>query len=543
MLNSFDLTTEPWIRVRMLNGEVIELSLLRTFDQAHEIRALAGELPTQDVAVLRLLLAIFRRTHPHAVGPNAWRDLWDRERFDAAPMTRYLEQYRERFDLLHPETPFYQVADLRTSKGEMKPVVLLLPDVPFGENAKEHFSTRSRLQTEQLDLSEAARWVVYTHAFDISGIKSGALGDPRVNLGKTSPMGTGWCAKLGVVVAEGDNLFQTLLLSCPLDPITSQDRPVWERRAQTAAPAEREWPDGPLDLLTWQSRRIRIEHDGEHATAVLVANGDPLPPVNRFGEEPMSSWRYSEQQTKAIGTGLPAFIPRTHPKDRSIWRGLAGLLAEGQAGDDARLLKTGRWQTWLAELRRADALPRERIVKLRAVGMHFDSKYSRIEDVIDDVLNLPISVLAVPTLKTLAVNAVRDADAVAQAMGTLNLELAEAAGLSGDRVRDVAAVAREQTYAALERPYRDWLSSLTEDTTAEDGRSDWQRTALRVAMPVSRDLIDRAGQAAWIGREVSRGPDRTVYLDAALAELGLRRRLRMALPDAYLNGNSQGDAA
>lgn len=542
---AFDLTVEPWIRVRLGSGEVTELSLTDVFERAHEIRALAGELPTQDVAVLRLLIAILRRTHSGAVGAGAWRALWDRQRLDPAPIAAYLAEHRDRFDLLHPETPFYQVADLRTAKDELTELSRLVADVPSGH---QFFTTRAGSGLTSMSFAEAARWVVHCQAYDVSGIKSGALGDDRVKGGKGYPIGIAWCGWLGAIVVQGADLFHTMLLNCPLDPVPDEDRPVWERPPQTAATEGREWPTGPLDLLTWQSRRIRIGHDGSHATAVLIANGDALHPRNRFDEESMTSWRYSEPQTKALGTGVPAFMPRAHPQDRSIWRGLAGLLAEGQAGEDDRLLKPGRWQTWLAELRRADALARSIVLPLRAVGVHYGSNSSVIDDITDDVLDVPLEVLAVPEVRRLAVNGVRDADAVAQALGYFNIELAEAAGLTGDRAKDVAAAAREQAYANLERPYRDWLAGLTEDSTVDTARPAWQRVAYELAQTVSRDLVRRAGQASWIGREVSRGPDRTIYLDAALAELGLRRRLRKALPDAFLDDtalddNPNGDAA
>lgn len=543
-MESFDLTAEPWIRVRMLGGEVTELSLIEVFDRAHEIRALAGELPTQDVAILRLLLAILRRTHSDVVGVDGWRDLWRREMFDPGPITDYLAQHRHRFDLLHPATPFYQVAGLRTAKGELAELVRLVADLPSGH---QYFTTRARQALTEMSFGEVTRWIVHCQAYDVSGIKSGAVGDDRVKGGKGYPIGIAWCGWLGAVVASGSSLFHTLLLNLPMDPPVQGDLPVWERAPHTAAPENREWPTGPLDLMTWQSRRIRIGHDGERATAVLIANGDPMHPRNRFEEEFMTSWRYSEPQTKLLGAGAPAFMPRAHPRDRSIWRGLGGLLAEGQSGDDERLLKPGRWQTWLSELRRAGALPRTTILRLGVVGMHYGSQSSVIDDITDDAVHLPIDVLAVPQLKTLAVNAVRDADAVAQALGVLNIELAEAAGLSGDRTRDVGATAREQAYAALEQPFRAWLASLTADTDSEDARADWHRIARSVAVPTSRDLVSRAGQAAWIGREVSRGPDRTIYLDAALAEIGLRRRLRKVLPDANPDEQtpdiSNGDAA
>ncbi|MCB1301583.1 MAG: type I-E CRISPR-associated protein Cse1/CasA, partial [Tetrasphaera sp.] len=62
---SFDLRTSPWIAVRTDRG-IEEVSLLELFDRAGEIRALAGEIPSQDVAILRLLLVILRRGLPQS---------------------------------------------------------------------------------------------------------------------------------------------------------------------------------------------------------------------------------------------------------------------------------------------------------------------------------------------------------------------------------------------------------------------------------------------------------------------------------------------
>ena len=56
----YNLLDEPWICVMKENGEVKELSLMDVLLHAHQYRRLAGELPTQDVAVLRLLLAVLQ---------------------------------------------------------------------------------------------------------------------------------------------------------------------------------------------------------------------------------------------------------------------------------------------------------------------------------------------------------------------------------------------------------------------------------------------------------------------------------------------------
>ena len=54
----FNLIDEPWIRVTDKNCNIIEVSLKDAIINAHEYKALKGELPTQDVAVMRLILAI-----------------------------------------------------------------------------------------------------------------------------------------------------------------------------------------------------------------------------------------------------------------------------------------------------------------------------------------------------------------------------------------------------------------------------------------------------------------------------------------------------
>ena len=54
----FNLLDEPWIKVMKRDGTIDEVSLITVFEQAHLYTDLAGELATQNVAVLRLLLAV-----------------------------------------------------------------------------------------------------------------------------------------------------------------------------------------------------------------------------------------------------------------------------------------------------------------------------------------------------------------------------------------------------------------------------------------------------------------------------------------------------
>lgn len=54
----FNLLDEPWIPVRLLDGSVVEIGLLELLRRTTEIADLACELPTQSIAIQRLLLAI-----------------------------------------------------------------------------------------------------------------------------------------------------------------------------------------------------------------------------------------------------------------------------------------------------------------------------------------------------------------------------------------------------------------------------------------------------------------------------------------------------
>ena len=91
---AFNLLHEPWILVRKPEGKVDEVSLLDLFRHAPDYQGLAGELSTQDVAVLRLLLAIlhavfgrydlegnFQPISSPTVALERWKSLWDKGAF------------------------------------------------------------------------------------------------------------------------------------------------------------------------------------------------------------------------------------------------------------------------------------------------------------------------------------------------------------------------------------------------------------------------------------------------------------------------------
>ena len=55
---AFNLLEEPWIRAMLPDCTIQEVSLMDALIQAQRFSHLAGELPVQDMALLRVLLAV-----------------------------------------------------------------------------------------------------------------------------------------------------------------------------------------------------------------------------------------------------------------------------------------------------------------------------------------------------------------------------------------------------------------------------------------------------------------------------------------------------
>ena len=230
----FDLVHHAWIPCRERDGVVTELGILGALERAHELVGLSGDVPTQMFALTRLLLAVL---HGALDGPRSvedWDELWAKGELPVPRIASYLAQHRERFDLLHPETPFLQVADLRTAKDETSELSKLIADVP---NGVPFFSTREGGDLS-LSFAEAARWLLHCHAFDPSGIRSGVIGDKRAKNGKSYPIGVGWSGLLGGLLLEGSTLRETLLLN-----LVAAEFDGWSRDPRRS-PQPRSWTVG-----------------------------------------------------------------------------------------------------------------------------------------------------------------------------------------------------------------------------------------------------------------------------------------------------------
>ena len=525
----FDLLVEPWIPVRYLDGTTADVSLRAIFADAERIRELGGELPTQTFALLRLLLAVLYRAS-YDEEHNLWHDDWATWWTEGLPLddiNDYLDEFADRFDLLHPDRPFFQVAGLHTAKGEVKDTAPLILDLPSNNRL---FTTRSGADSMRLPFAEAARWLVNAQAFDASGIKSGAVGDDRVKGGKGYPIGLAWAGLLGGVFAEGSDLRETLLLNFVtpgqgIDADGRTDLPPWEDEdADTAAERAGLVPTGPVRLFTWQSRRIRLIPEGDRVIGCVVANGDALTPQNRQNHEPLTGWRYSEPQSKKAG--MPTFMPREHQAGRAFWRGVGAILpgvAGSQKVKDAKKIDRDRFispPVAQAAAGRMHELGENRRISLRAVGVLYGSNNSVVDEVIDDRVVVAMALLNgdYAMLAAIAESAVSLAEQGVRALRYLAENLDRAAGGEGEGAKSRAEAA---AYAQLDGKYREWLARLDGDTDPAAAIIEWRRTAHEVLRVLGAEAVRGSGPAAWAGREIQ-----GALMNAPLAESRFLKSLR-----------------
>ncbi|MEV0733167.1 type I-E CRISPR-associated protein Cse1/CasA [Polymorphospora sp. NPDC050346] len=532
----FSLLDQAWIPVLDAAGQRREVSLLGLFEQADRVRMIACELPTQTFAILRLALAVLHRAADGPPGEAAWRALWRDRRLPVTDIADYLGEFRDRFDLLHPTHPFYQVADLRAAKENTYGLERLLADVP---NGMPFLTTRAGPGMESVSPAEAARWLVHCQAYDTSGIKTGAVGDPNAKNGKGYPIGASSLGWLGGVYLEGANLLETLLLNLvPIAPgwqmADERDLPVWEREPQTAAEeaATTRGPYGLLGLYTWQSRRIRLFGDTGGITGAMICNGDRFEWQDRHLLEPMSVWGRSgprEKEQKRI----PIYLPRPHDHSRALWRGLQTLLpAPPPSNAEPPQRLSPMVVQWLARLTVTGVVGPDFQARTRATSITYGSKQSVVDEVFSDALTMNVLLLVEDSaLRAAAVAAADDAEKAVVVLRRLAENLARAAG-SRDTDSSEADRAAERAYALLDRAFRDWLARLGPDSDPVAERAGWQRLVRRAVKGLGDDLVEAAGPKAWIGRTGTDRTGREVQYSSSQAEAWFRAGLARALPMA-----------
>lgn len=519
----FNLLDEKWILVRKSDCTVDELSLTDALLKSHEYVELAGELPTQNVSILRLMLAVlhtvFSRYSPQGEpaplydsddAADRWKELWNAGRLPEKPIKEYLASVHDRFWLFHPERPFYQTeaAKIGTEYTASK----LNGAVSESGNKIRLFCGCTGVQKSELSYSEAARWLLYVNNYDDTSSK------PK---GKNLPSpGAGWLGKLGLITIRGNNLFETLVYNLILlnhkrnfSEVWGPECPAWEPDVpNTAERAEIPMPDNLSELYTLQSRRLWLNRDdNEKVIGYNLLGGDFFEKVDAF-IEPMTVW----SKVKGNERAGEKFQPRRHDSSVQMWREFSYAF-ETTAG--SHIPGVVLWTKYIKQM-----LPKSRkLISFSIASVQYGDKDFFVNDVFSDSLTFHTDLLTEigEHWRAKITDEIKKCDESAAALRFLAKDIELAAGSAEDTVlkRAVVERAREQYYYEIDLPFRNWLERIDPNweivsEQEEQALREWHETAKRIALRIGQELVESAGTAAIVGRAVKDKNDKERYYSA-----------------------------
>ena len=506
----FNLIDEPWIRVMDSNCNVSEVSLKDAILNAHNYKSLSGELPTQDIAVMRLMLAVLHTVFSRAdengnecpledneeEAVDRWKALWKKGRFSEKAIDDYFEKWHERFWLFHPERPFGQVAGLTIGTDYDAPK--LNGEISESSNKVRFFSMYSGNEKSSLTYPQAARWLLYLNAYDDTSSKPTKEGKAKAGGSLPSP-GVGWLGKLGLIYITGNNLFETLMLNLILvneNKVQENQNPLWEQ--EKVSDAERTEIALPYDLAalyTLQSRRILLIRKDNKVVSYKLLGGDFFEKENAFFE-PMTVWSSPKKDNDI-------FTPKRHDSSKQMWREFS-VLFEEKGNKQAGVV---RW--FKNYLQGKNLIPRSFLLKTSITSVEYGDKDFFVKNVFSDSLTMHAELLSElgANWRAKIETEIDRCGKLANAIAYLAQNLYVASGGSNSKkdkhYTEIPNVVTSQLYYRFDLPFREWLRSIDPQIYDEKQKYDkqlkWQSTARRITELYAQELIAETSETAITG--------------------------------------------
>ena len=516
-MSRFNLLEENWIRV-LEEGEMKEVSLITLFENAEKYRCLAGEMATQDFAMLRFLLAVlhtvFSRVNAdgeaydfleidekfrqkEAVSEDdeeeyndalmeTWKTLWQRGKFPSV-VRKYLEAWKDHFYLLDEKYPFYQVTKeeiLSRLKDGKNPSSIsgknLNRNISESDNKVALFSPMTIEYKSKMKEGEFARWLIMLQGY--IGLSDKAIvGEEKYKASK------GWLFDIGGIFLNGDTLFETLMLNLKVavkavGDILPIQRPCWEYSG--AENIDRSFlgiADNLAELYTNWSRASLLDPAIDFSKDIKL-DIVKLPELDhRMMEiEPMTLWKYNDS-----GENKNFYTPRKYRPGQALWRSFGLITVPSDVSEDSR--EPGII-TWLSKIEKYIQNPR---VRISAVGMQDDgnaTSWVPVNEMIDE-LALHEIVLFEKGKEGWVIRIKEIVEDTKEVIGFIYK------GFLKD-VYDIRNTKKsveeelEQAYFALDKPFRDWLSGIDSLSSKEEKMKQWKETLLYAMKDRALDKVN-----------------------------------------------------
>ncbi|MBP3748715.1 MAG: type I-E CRISPR-associated protein Cse1/CasA [Ruminobacter sp.] len=376
-MGRFNLLDEPWISVLAESGEKKEVSMLDIFKNAGDFLQIAGEMETQNFAVMRFLLSVVQtvfsrfdyngeelpgvvlddngqtenvdeddRDEYCSSTAECWENLYSGDKFPVV-VCNYLEKWRDRFYLFDEVHPFFQV-----TKNEMNKIMSEIPgkDSPspiYGKNINRTISESEnktalfspianiaigkRSVKDVMSPAELARWLIMFQGYS-------GLADKVALTDKTQRSSKGWLFDLGGIFLQGRNVYETLVMNyMPESPTDNQafigrcQNPCWELTGIEVVEnlCHKNFIDNLAELYTNWSRAIYIDPDTDMSAPVEI-QVVKLPEIEHTENsiEPMTMWKWNDKDPNKNH-----FTPKKHNPEQSLWRNFGCIVLKSTNGD------------------------------------------------------------------------------------------------------------------------------------------------------------------------------------------------------------------
>lgn len=531
----YNLLDEKWIQIAS-KDTVEKVSIKELFAGAAKYKELAGDMKTQDFAVMRVMLAIlhtvFSRFDSNGESYEffevdeesflqtgeleendledyedalyqTWIDIWNAKEFPKV-VYEYLEKWRERFFLYDDKYPFFQVTKEVIEKdaaggGEFygKNINRLVSE---SNNKQAYFSPKDESYKEYIADDELARWLITLQGY------IGTSDKKKVGTAKT--YSKGWLYDLGGVYLQGNNVFETLMLNFVIahnenNNLLKMQKPCWE--AETMEKNIESYFHNRIDniasLYTAWCREIFIDPNrtNEDKFVCFIAK---LPEIEHSDAflEPMTVWKYND-----TGEYKDKYRPRKHDVNKSMWRNF-GLLTG--VGEGTRKPGVIEWLNKLGDISESEELGfNKENITLCAVCMLDDgnaTSWAPIDEV-EDTLNLKERVLVdtgdngwiIRINKTIT-----DTKAIIdRALKKFIFELLEIRNMEKSDVSKYV----EQFYFRIDLSFRNWIESIDIDNDKDAKEIEWRNILKKAMKEYVDELVSNAGLRDYKGIETSTG--------------------------------------
>lgn len=528
-MSRFNLLDEPWISVIVdEKGHNKLVSITDVFKHASEYKALAGDMKTQDFALLRILLAVLHTVFSrYDIQGNSrefdsdedneedfnedsmdiWREVWDSKQFPDAVL-KYLEQWHDRFYLFDDKYPFLQVLkqDIDSKKlGGKSPSEISGKNInrliSESNNKIAVFSPKDNVDNNKSSLTEAqlARWIIMLQSYVGLADKT-MFGTEKYKASK------GWLFDLGGIYIEGENLFGTLMLNCVLvgemQSPEKKQKPCWEYSG--AENIENSFYETFIDnisqLYTRWSRAIYINPDISIDKPISVSIVK-LPDINHKDAfiEPMTVWQYNKERENK-----DKYTPRKHKVEESMWRSF-GLLTL-QDSDDGILKnhKPGIME-WLNKISKDIE---GSSISLQAVSMKDDGNATSWvpTDEICDTLHVDEVVVTDNSDNGWVGRINNEVEYTRSAIGFIYrqflLDICEIRNRNKDDATKYADKCISHVYFLVDQPFRQWLANIKPKDSMNERCIQWRNTLHSILINEAKGMLENATLRDFTGRPV-----------------------------------------